>query len=402
MDWIKDPNKLAYFLWLYGPAGSGKSAIAQTIAEMCHAAGLLAASFFFSRTVTGRNEKARLVSTIVYQMLLVVPEIREQVISAVEFNPQIFNLSLQTQVQELIIGPLTFALNALSGDEKQKEAFLSRPRLIIIDGLDECIDTEAQSYILEVLIPAVQNAMIPLVFFVASRPEQQIRDAFNEDLLSSLTNTLVLDDTYHPDEDIRILLDSKFTTIKKKHPARAHISKEWPSEKDINQLVNKSSGQFIYTTTVIKYIESRRHLPTERLQIVLGLSDPGNDTPFAELDALYNHILASTYDQEKVLKLFMVLLVTDIQKKASVIEKFLFFKPGEIDIILSDLHSLIAVPSPDDDKSPLRISHASLSDFLRDRSRSGRFFIDAGPAHAEILIYILQHLLEDKGKFIQS
>ena len=39
-----------FIMWLYGPAGAGKSAIAQTIAELCHARHLLLASFFFSRT----------------------------------------------------------------------------------------------------------------------------------------------------------------------------------------------------------------------------------------------------------------------------------------------------------------------------------------------------------------
>ena len=46
MGWVKDPNKVALILWLYGPAGAGKSAIAQTIAELLEEAGLLAAAFF--------------------------------------------------------------------------------------------------------------------------------------------------------------------------------------------------------------------------------------------------------------------------------------------------------------------------------------------------------------------
>ena len=44
-DWVKDANKVALILWLYGPAGTGKSAIAQTIAELLEKEGLLAAAF---------------------------------------------------------------------------------------------------------------------------------------------------------------------------------------------------------------------------------------------------------------------------------------------------------------------------------------------------------------------
>jgi DNA replication protein DnaC len=32
MSWILDLQKICFFMWLYGPAGAGKSAIAQSIA----------------------------------------------------------------------------------------------------------------------------------------------------------------------------------------------------------------------------------------------------------------------------------------------------------------------------------------------------------------------------------
>ena len=45
IDWVKDADKVALFLWLYGPTGAGKLAIAQTIAELLEKEGLLAAAF---------------------------------------------------------------------------------------------------------------------------------------------------------------------------------------------------------------------------------------------------------------------------------------------------------------------------------------------------------------------
>jgi len=51
LDWVmKKIDTDAFILWLYGAAGAGKSAIAQTIAEVCHELKLLLASFFFSRS----------------------------------------------------------------------------------------------------------------------------------------------------------------------------------------------------------------------------------------------------------------------------------------------------------------------------------------------------------------
>ncbi|KAF9479167.1 hypothetical protein BDN70DRAFT_879024, partial [Pholiota conissans] len=396
MEWIKDPDKLARFLWMYGPAGAGKSAIAQTIAEMCHQANLLAAAFFFSRTAAGRNSKTNLINTLVYQLTVSIPEIRELVGKALERNPALVSMSLKAQTRSLLIEPLR---------EVDVEAVKQRPLFIIVDGLDECGDAQSQEYILEVLGEAMEELSLPLFFLIASRPEQHIREAFNEDLLASLTETLVLDDTYKPDADIRIFLDSKFQDIKRKHPSRARFPVPWPTEKDMGRLVEKSSGQFIYAATVVKYLESRRHLPTERLQIIFGLTSPGKDTPFVELDALYTHIFSSVGDIDKVIDLFCVLLLTDtstVGKNPIQIEEFLLYTPGEIDIILSELHSVISVSSPDDPDDPkgiLQVSHASLGDFLFDRSRSGKFFIDTAVGHAKISTFILKHMIDDPKKW---
>jgi hypothetical protein len=266
MDWVKDANKVALILWLYGPAGAGKSAIAQTIAELLEEAGLLAAAFFFSRNAAGRDDKTPLVATLVYQLVKSIPEIRAHVLEAVEQDPALFSCSIQAQIQALIIKPL----NAVANDETLAPTLLSRPRLIILDGLDECRTTSAQTQILNALSTAVKDLHIPLCFLIASRPEHDIRQAFNDQTgLGSLSFSIALDDTYQPDDDIRVFLQSTFDEIKRKHPSRAHFPTSWPSSEDIRRLVKKSSGQFIFASTVAKYVNSRRHWPPDRLKIIL-------------------------------------------------------------------------------------------------------------------------------------
>lgn len=387
MDWAGHPDETASFLWMYGPAGAGKSAIAQTIAERCHELNLLAAAFFFSRTTAGRNSKTSLVLTLVYQLSIAIPELREYVGKAVERNPALLSMSLKAQMKALFVD----ALNSVAS-----EILCMRPRLVIVDGLDECGDPDSQEYILQVLSEATNQLLVPISFLLASRPEQHIREAFNEDFLASLTTTITLDDTFQPDKDIRIFIEDKFHMIKRKHPARARFPDPWPVPSDIGHLLQKSSGQFIYAATVMKYVESRKYMPPDRLQIILGLTpSPGEDTPFAALDALYLHIFASVGDLNKVIDLFYILLLaesTAVKRIPEHMEKFLFYRPGEIDIVLSELHSILAVPASDDPQGVLRISHASLSDFLVDRSRSGRFFIDSGTGYARITTLILKHI----------
>jgi len=121
------------------------------------------------------------------------------------------------------------------------------------------------------------------------------------------------------------------------------------------------------------------------LKNIFRQSAPGQETPFAELDSLYYFILSSTADIEKLKDILLALVLHPFQRFQSKgfqtpawIEKFLFYRPGEVDMILSDLHSIISVPPPDDGVTELRLFHASLPDFLLDRSRSKDFFLDQG------------------------
>ncbi|KAF8967524.1 hypothetical protein BDZ97DRAFT_526631 [Flammula alnicola] len=392
MEWIKDPENLRFFLWLYGPAGSGKSAIAQTIAEMLHAAGILAASFFFSRTTAGRNNDRLFIPTIAFQLCLLIPETREIVGKTVDEDPSIFSRSLPVQLQELVLNPLNRAMQ----DEKVMTRLRKHPNVIIIDGLDECGDGKSQRQILDALSAAAHQFNIPISFLIASRPELEIRQAFNSIPLSSLMLGLPLDDTYLPNNDIRTFLISKFNQIKKEHLLGIYLPAIWPSEEDLDTLIHKASGQFIYASVVVKYTESPRHRPEDRLRVILGLSPSlAKDSPFAVLDALYHQILFSAEEPEKVLEILSYIILwvenpleigfglsDDRRRSPLYIEGVLGYQPGDLDILLSDMHAVLNIPR--DRTHEISLYHASLGDFLLDPSRSQAFFIDVKKGHTRL------------------
>ena len=393
MDWIVDIDRQTRFLWLYGPAGAGKSAIEQTIAELCYQKNYLAASFFFCRSISNRNRKTLLITTIVDQLIVSIPEIREHVGVALYNNPSLLTRSLEAQIEALIVEPLEAATTSCGLD------FMNhRPKVIILDGLDECHEPESQRYILKVLMNSINKHSIPFSFILASRPEQHIREAFDVKPLSLLTTRLVMDDKYQPDVDIRVFLQSKFLDIKNRHPSRAHLPSPWPSDEEVERLVQKSSGQFIYASTVIKFIDSHRHWPPDRLDIIFGISPRGKTTPFAAIDSLYLHILTSASNNiDTALEIFAVLLFLhhwELKITPQFIESFLSLREGVVFTILSDLLSIMAVPSADERDLPLRFFHASLGDFLTDHLRSGdTFFLDSGVCHRNIVNRIIKQLM---------
>ncbi|KAJ3508208.1 hypothetical protein NLJ89_g5881 [Agrocybe chaxingu] len=133
LDWIiaHVPGD-AFIHWVQGTAGGGKSAILQEIAEMCAKQKRLIASFFFSRTATLRNNEKRLVATIAYQLAQSIPATRPYIEKAIENDPAILAKSLDSQLLELVIAPLDQAYSTAG------EGRANWPRLILLDGLDEC------------------------------------------------------------------------------------------------------------------------------------------------------------------------------------------------------------------------------------------------------------------------
>ena len=168
LDWLDDPNSSELVMWLHGAAGAGKSAIAQTIAQMLFEQGRLSGSFFSARgSTTGRGDVKRLIPTLAYQLAKYLPETRAHIAAAVLSDPAIFDLSPLSQVQNLLVNPLRIASNALSS------SYNISPGLFIIDGLDECCDADVQCRILQVFASALSAMQhhLPQKFLITSRSE---------------------------------------------------------------------------------------------------------------------------------------------------------------------------------------------------------------------------------------
>ncbi|PPQ78497.1 hypothetical protein CVT25_011838 [Psilocybe cyanescens] len=379
LDWVfrKDKDtRDAFIMWLYGPAGAGKSAIMQTIAEQLDTSHHLVVSFFFARNHPTRGHADWLIATIAYQLALILPpEFRQNLVRAVEHDPLMFSKTIDVQFAELIAKPLEHLI--MSGFST------NYPYLIIIDGLDECKNTQIQSKIIDLAFKIHHTAQhLPLLFLVASRPELEISSSFELRYSSPVLCRLALDDGYRPNEDIRCYLDAEFEQVKKTHRFRSTIPENWPPPDAVNIVVEKSSGQFIYAATVVKYVTSIRSRPTDCLEKILGLRPLGKDTPFAELDSLYTHILSGVEDLETVLLAISIVALQpsefhdvvhffDNARATWHIETLLSLEYGSAHILFQDLKSLISITgrSYSEHVEDIHILHSSFLDFLFDKSR---------------------------------
>ncbi|CAA7264569.1 unnamed protein product [Cyclocybe aegerita] len=391
MDWATGKiDETAFILWLYGPAGAGKTAILQTIAEMCTEAGFVLASFFFYRTDARRNDGSHLVATLAYQMALAMPPFRKLVNAAVEYHPYIFECSIEKQLIALIVHPL------LQLAQTSFFAETAVPVVTVVDGLDECQDHVMQRQVIEA-IHAIRTKAPPfLKLLIASRAEPQIMATFSTLDHLSISKHLVLDDEYKPNEDIRIFLRDRFKKIRTTHLFKSFIPKDWPGDDVLDVLVNKSSGQFVYASVVMRFLDSPRHRPTDRLEIVRGLRPPDRELPFAELDALYRHIFSTVQNLPMVLRMFGVrYLVPEVFSKrfsvslqgtnaectvSDLAQRTLCLSDGDLNVLCADLTPIVSCNF----RGTVKDLHASLNDFLRDPTRSGDYAVNFPQAYADI------------------
>ncbi|KAF8988962.1 hypothetical protein BDQ17DRAFT_1257380, partial [Cyathus striatus] len=311
------------------------------------------------------------------------------IIKNIEKNPHIFTANIRMQMQALVVEPFNLASSADT-----------TPGLIIIDGLDECEVRKDQTEIIEAIAKSLSmDRSSRLRVLLVSRPEVEIRQTFNEDSISSICTRLALDDTFDPDKDIDLFLRSRFQSLKRQHVLHS-ILVSWPSDNDIHRIVEKSSGQFIYASTVIQYISDPRQNPRKRLDTVLDVTPANGEKPLAQLDALYSTILSICEDYQKVALVLEAIMFLNkrhapidgekILKSTQYMDSFLSLE-NETLLLLTDLHSIIDVNNIEN--TGIRFYHASLDDFLQDSSRSQQFHIDQYKAHARLSMRCFTHLI---------
>ena len=381
-QWLTDKEDSQIF-WLNGLAGTGKTAIAQTFAEISFADGKLGASFFCSRDSGDRSNLQAIFPTLAFQLAYKYPKFREQLVQVLRTNPDVGRESICSQLEKVIIRP--FVATGISS-------------LIIIDALDECEDKVPTSTLLYALSLYIRE--IPDVkFLITSRPESRIREGFKLTSLLPVTEKLELHgvERLSVDNDIRFYLKIRLADIRKTRPD-CKLPEEWPPSSDIEILCEKTAGLFIYASMVVKFIASFYYSPTERLNHIISNSHYVDYEE--EIDQAYTQILdlafrdvrsngQELYSRLRFIVGAVVLVFDPLSKKALSDLLINCRDPSDISISLYFLHSLLHVPDNEDD--PICVLHKSLSHFLTDRGRckDERFFIDPSIHHENIMLSCL-------------
>lgn len=371
---------------LHGPAGSGKTAIAHTIAQQCAGKKILAGSFFFSRGRQDRNDTNKFLPTLAYQLATSLPSIQSSMQAALAHDLSIPFQSFGDQFKKLIVDPIRTISEPVPS------------MIIVIDALDECAQGGLPKDLIRLLM---DNLGIPMRFLLTSRPEDYILKMFKLPRTQSGPYILALQD-FSAHEDIRKYLQLHLSNIRQKEDELMQdVPIPWPSYDDLETLVRQSQGLFIYVSTLVAFVGDGSDLPQQKLQTVIKTH--------AGIDALYDQVLsaAGKFHNFKHVIGTMMYLLGGFSGGLTINElgQLLQLPAANIRLALRGCKSILVVPGSDDYIHPY---HASLQDFLTDLDRATKdHYLDPVEHHGlimgdciNLIIGDLENNIED-GKPLQ-
>ncbi|KAF9258215.1 hypothetical protein L218DRAFT_877641, partial [Marasmius fiardii PR-910] len=230
------------------------------------------------------NDPSLFVKTLAHQLALFDRRIGRIIADVIENRPQILNHSrLLEQLQALVLHPLQ---QCIAMDNEG-------PIVVLIDGLDECMQEPGGSSSFKQLLslfsdPQIFKTIPFLRFIIASRPEGSIQEEFRfkEHILH-----FPLDITSAETKaDIAHFLAVKFGKISIHN---AGFEKLCSKLDVVDGLSTRASGLFIWAATISKFVEG---FPSEgRLKAALALNPPSN--ALKALTGLYSTILGTIVDE---------------------------------------------------------------------------------------------------------
>ncbi|KAM6495560.1 hypothetical protein JOM56_008266 [Amanita muscaria] len=351
--WMSDSAD-SPLLWLHAPAGVGKSVIAKTMSTR---QDQVVGTFFFS--TSSDKSAATLFPTLAWQLAKNVPETKQHIVAALKGSCSLQTSQIERQFDQLIVQPLRKCTRtATSG------------LVMVIDGVDECVDENKQIEFLRILKRAGEEGDLKLRFLICSYSSPEIHDELDTISRCQVISRIQIGLSEESKDDVKNYLTDKFKQI---------CSSDAIASEEIDELVEKSCGQFLYASIIVKLLDNSGFSPQEVLKMAQASSLPSPD-----LDKLYSAILdkagevmrreQAETDLVILRDVFAILVVlwenvqlANIPESFPIIECLLVLEKDKLKRILRKMHSIIdIIPG-----KSIRVYHRSFFEFLQHQRRSG-------------------------------
>jgi len=376
--WASD-NTATKVYWLNGMAGTGKTTIAYSFSEILDEGGSLAGTFFSSHLRVDTSDVRCIIPTICLQLAAsgYLPSFSHLILDVVEANPNCKSWRIAKQFLNFIVRPLTAAY-------RDTREVVVVP-VIVLDALDECSDQSLVAELLSVI--SKHSISLPVKFFITSRPEIMLKGSFDKSWAHS---------NFILHEVEKEIVKADIELYIKAYLLNDLIRHDWPSQAEVESLVNMSGTLFIYAATVCKYIAQRgSYGMPQRLSDVFNFTSETSFGVTRPLDGLYKRILDNAYEstnpreRSDIGMVLQAVVYVYNPLSMSAISVLVQMPIERVQAALAFLHSLIYIPSSQHPAKHISIFHASFYDFISIQNMSSEHHLDPCASHKSLALQCL-------------
>jgi hypothetical protein len=278
IDWVVNGDSSEHLWWLHGLAGTGKSAIANSV---CHKLNerddgrqYLGASFFCKRDDKYLRNPTLVLPKIAANLASSYPAYGKFVAAALLNDPDLAATEgITRQFTDLFKGPLTNLC------QHGRDSLV-----IVIDALDEIGSDEDRRRLITIFHEMSQLAPW-LKIVLTSRPDPDIRRFFDQP--RRVFHDLDLN-TRSSTFDIHTVTRARMRDIAE----RKGLGSNWPGEDKLRAFSDRGTPLFIWVEVAAAFIK-RGTRPNERLDRVLKSEYSGSE--YKQLDLLYTTAIEDHY-----------------------------------------------------------------------------------------------------------
>ena len=234
MAWAQNGSySIPKVFWFTGPAGSGKTTIAHSIAKKLDNAGMLGSAFFFKCDKADQSDPAKVITTLAYDMASHNLNFKVALADILKVD-SLIPTSLSAQFEKILLRPLVAC--------GQTEHLC-----LVLDAFYECGTHESREPLLAALAGLLPKLPGNIKLFVTSctqGPNADIDQVFAKQL-ASMTNHLDLDST---DNQADILQYTQYRL--KKIAQTKELDEMWPELDTIQKLADSADGLFLWNLPI--------------------------------------------------------------------------------------------------------------------------------------------------------
>ncbi|KZT54193.1 WD40 repeat-like protein [Calocera cornea HHB12733] len=361
---------------LMGPAGTGKSTIAHTIASRFDKLKQIGSVFCFSTSEAATRTPESLFRNMARDLCDGRPAFKAALSKSVGGSKaRCSTKDIETQFDTFVLGPA-------------RMLSVSGTIVIIIDALDESGTVEARAKIIRMIAQRFRDLPSSFRFLITARAEQDIQESFPESSTETIVKRMpTLADDVQLSGDILHYIRYTLTDVHGNLPRGL-------SEESCTTLSAKAEGLFQWAAVACSYIKGPRvrQSPSDRYLVVTRRGD-------TSLDGLYNDVLSQIFDQDpdalESFRSIMGIALTAVEPLCmrSLDALMTCLRPEE----LLDVHAFLPflgslMSGVGEQTAPVRPLHSSFAQLLRSPERGKLYYIGAAGHHERLLLASLRML----------